>query len=103
MCPPPNYRSSGAPENATALLQVANFATNLSISSSYNKPVKIRNVTACHLQTCYGLVETTCSIKPVDCFDNRSTCNKSVDNLQQTCRSRLNNMSNKIAATCNQI
>ena len=28
-------------------------ATNLSISSSYNKSVKIRLVATCHLQTCY--------------------------------------------------
>ena len=31
------------------------------------------------------LVETTCS-KPVDNKFRQSTCNKSVDNLQQTCR-----------------
>ena len=40
-------------------------ATNLSISSSCNKSVKIRLVTTCHLQTSLQLVETTCS-KPVD-------------------------------------
>ena len=49
-------------KNATHLLQVVNFivitcqqvATNLSISSSCNKSVKIRLVATCHLQTCYN-------------------------------------------------
>ena len=37
------------------------------------------------LQTFYQLVETTCS-GPVDNKFWQSTCNKSVDNLRQTCR-----------------
>ena len=50
------------------------------ISSSCNKPVQIRLVATCHLQTFYNLLK-----KPVDNRFGQSTCNKSVDNLQQTC------------------
>ena len=54
--------------NGTDLLQVVKFtgsnvaicqqvATNLSISSSCNKSVKIRLVATCHFQTCYNLLK----------------------------------------------
>ena len=58
------------------------FATSLSISSSYNKSVKIRLVAACHLQTCYNLLEITWMYNEF----LQSTCSKSVDNLQHTSR-----------------
>ena len=53
-------------------------ATNVSISSSCNKSVKIRLVANCHLQICYNLLKQFAV--------SLSTCNKFVDNLQQTCR-----------------
>ena len=41
------------------------------------------------------LVETTCS-KPVDNKFRQSTCNKSVDNLQQTCQQSARKASERI-------
>ena len=40
--------------NVTSLLQLQQVITNLSISSSCNKSVKIRLVATCHLLTCYN-------------------------------------------------
>ena len=59
-------------------------ATSLSISSNCNKSVKIRLVATCHLQTCYNLLQQLAASHEDNKFE-QSTCNKSVDNLQQTC------------------
>ena len=63
-------------------------ATNLSNLSSCKKSVKIRRVETWHFTDLLQLVETTCS-QPVDNKFTESTCNKSVDNLQQTCRQQV--------------
>ena len=78
-------------QNTTDLLQVVNFtdllplviqdATNLSISSSCNKS----DIKSGLLQLVICRLVRTCS-KPVDNKFWQSTCNKSVDNLQPTCR-----------------
>ena len=52
----------------------------MSISSNCSKSVKIRQLVICRP------LETTCWSKPVDNAFWQSTYNKSVDNLQQTCR-----------------
>ena len=47
-------------KNATDLLQQTTceqVATNLSISSSCNKSLKLRLAATCHLQTCYNLLK----------------------------------------------
>ena len=54
--------------------------TSLSISSSYNKSIKMRLAATGHLQTCYNLLKQLAASLWI------TTCNKSVDNLQQTCR-----------------
>ena len=46
-------------------------ATNLSISSSYNKSVKIRLVASCHLQTCYNLLKQLAASLWITGFDNQ--------------------------------
>ena len=68
-------------------------ATNLSISSSSNKSVKIRLVATCHLQTCYNLLKQLAANLWITSFDNQlatsllTTCNKLVVNkLSQTMR-----------------
>ena len=56
--------------------------TSLSISSNCNKSFKTRLVATWHLQTCYNLLKQVATIaSPL----KQSTCNKSVDNLQQAC------------------
>ena len=46
-------------------------ATNLSISSSRNKSVKIRLVAICHLQTCYNLLKQLAASLWITSFDNQ--------------------------------
>ena len=72
------------------------FATNLSISLSCNKSVKIRLVATCHLQTCYNLLKQLASSLWITSFDNQRatnlliTCNSLVVNkLSQTSWYRL--------------
>ena len=61
-------------------------ATNLSISSSCNKSVKIRIVVTCHLQTCYNLLKQLAASLWITSFDNQlvisllTTCNRLVAN-----------------------
>ena len=64
---------------------VVTCATNLSVSSSCNKSVKIRFVATCHLQTCSNLLKQLAASLWITSF-LQSTCNKPVHNLQQTCR-----------------
>ena len=68
-------------------------ATNLSISSSCNKSVKIRLVVTCHLQTCYNLLKQLAATLWMTSFDNQlvtsllTTCNRLVVNkLSQAIR-----------------
>ena len=68
-------------------------ATNLSISSSCNKSVKIRLVAACHLQTRYNLLKQLEASLWITSFDNQlatsllTTCNRLVVNkLSQAIR-----------------
>ena len=87
--------------------------TNLSISSSCNKSVKIRLVATCHLQICYNLLaETTCS-KAVDDKFSQSNCSLQVcsqlaTNLLSTCcrkpckRILIISCFNKSVARCQQ-
>ena len=72
------------------------IATNLSISSSCNKSVKIRLVIACHLQTCYNLLKQLAASLWIKNFDDQlatsllTICNKLVVNkLSQTMRTDL--------------
>ena len=61
-------------------------ATNLSISSTSNKSVKIRLVATCYLQTCYNLLKQLAASLWITSFDNQllpsllTTCNKLVVN-----------------------
>ena len=61
-------------------------ATNLSVSSGYNKSVKISLVATCHLQTCYNLLKQLAAILWITSFDNQlatsllTTCNTLVVN-----------------------
>ena len=61
-------------------------ATKLSISSSCNKPVKIRFVVTCHLQTCYNLLKQLAASQMITSFDNQlatsllTTCKRLVVN-----------------------
>ena len=52
------------------ILQVDNF-TILSISSGYNKSVKIRFVATLHLQTCYNLLKELAASLLIRSFDNQ--------------------------------
>ena len=67
----------------TACQQVS---TNLSISSSCNKSVKIRLIATCHLQTCYNLLKQLAASKWITSFDNQLATIKSADKLPQTFR-----------------
>ena len=57
-------------------------ATNLSISSTFNKSVNIRFFATCHLQTCYNLLKQLAAGVWITSFDNQSatslltTCNR---------------------------
>ena len=91
-------------------------ATNLSISSSCNKSVKIRLVATCHLQTYYNLLKQLAASLWITCFDNQllpsllTTCNKLVVNqLSQAIRTHPDNCLlmtsllqdvNKLVETC---
>ena len=70
----------------TACQQVS---TNLSISSSCSKSVKIRLVATCHLQTCYNLLKQLAASKWITSFDNQLATINSADKLQQTFRHKL--------------
>ena len=68
-------------------------ATNLSISSSCNKSVKIRLVATCHLQTSYNLLKQLVASLWITSFENQlatsllTTCNRLVVNkLSQAIR-----------------
>ena len=66
-------------------------ATNLLISSSYNKSVKIRLVATCHLQTCYNLLKQLAASLWITSFDNQlaiSLVTYSSD-LHQTCHQQV--------------
>ena len=92
------------------------FATNLSISSSYNRSVKIRLVANCHLQTFYNLLKQFAASLLITSFDNQlatsllTTCNRLVVNkLSQVmqpiilrssyCNNLLQDV-NRLVATC---
>ena len=61
-----------------------NLSTNLSISSSCNKSVKIRLVATCHLQVCYNLLKKLAASLWITSFDDQlatsllTTCNRLV-------------------------
>ena len=63
-----------------------NNCNNLSISSSFNKSVKIRFVATCHLHTCYNLLKQFAASLWITSFDNQhatsllTTCNRLVVN-----------------------
>ena len=74
-----------------AILQ--QVATNLSISSSCNKSVKIRLVVTCRIQTCYNLLKQLAASLWITSFNNQlatillTTCNRLVVNkLSQAMR-----------------
>ena len=67
--------------------------TSLSVSSSYNKSVKIRVIATCHLQTCCNLLKQFAASLWITSFDNQlatrllTTCSRLVVNkLSQAMR-----------------
>ena len=70
------------------------FATNLSISSSCNRSVKIRLVANCHLRTCYNLLKQLAASLWITSFDNQLATS-----LLTTCNNLLQDV-NRLVATC---
>ena len=86
-------------------------ATNLSISSSCNKPVKIRLDATYHLQTCYNLLEQLAASLLITNLENQlatsllTTCNTLVVNkLSQAMRTHPDiGLVQQVVARCQQI
>ena len=74
--------------------QLEQLVNKLQQNCQFHQAVTSHSLTAasCHLQACYNLLKQFAASLRITNFDNQlatsllTTCNKSVDNLQQTCR-----------------
>ena len=73
-------------QNVTDLLQVVNFTDLLQLVNKLQQACQFHQVATSLLKS--GLLQFVICNKPVGNKFGQSTCNKSVDNLQQTCRQR---------------
>ena len=77
--------------------------TSCNLSTSCNK---IKLVATCHLQTCYNFLKQLATSLSMESYNNQlattllTTCNKSLDDLQQTCCHKLLQDINRLVTTC---